>query len=171
MVLSDRDIISRVEQGDLTITPYERDNVEPASVDLRLGSDFKVAQRYREDEIDWKEVAERAVLYPEDFVLATTKERIELPEMLAARVVGRSSLGRLGISVHQTAGYVDPGFEGQITLELTNHSPRPFELEQGQRICQIVFERLSIPPRQTYGHEGSQYQDQSGATESGMDFE
>lgn len=184
MVLSDIDIIKRIGSNELTIEPYKEDNVEPASVDLRLGEDFKRPQRRLDktlhkpltlDSDDKKlrmeEMDGSVELKRNDFVLATTKERVEIPDDLVAHVLGRSSLGRLGISVHQTAGYIDPGFEGQITLELSNHGPAPVRLESGQRICQIVFEELSSPALEPYGHEDSQYQNQSGATPSGMSFD
>jgi dCTP deaminase len=183
MVLSDADIIERIGQDELIIEPYEEDNVEPASMDLRLGEGFKrVVQtdKWRTidthspqdtDAYDCIESETSVRIEPEDFVLATTKERVEIPDDMVAHVLGRSSLGRLGISIHQTAGYIDPGFDGQITLELSNHGPAPVVLHSDDRICQIVFEELSSPALHPYGHEGSQYQHQSGATESGMDFE
>lgn len=180
MVLSDIDIIERVGSGDLGIEPYREDNVEPASVDLRLGEDFKrlewngydaITLDSDEEQFDIKCINGAVGLKRDDFILATTKERVEIPDDLVAHVLGRSSLGRLGISVHQTAGYIDPGFEGQITLELSNHGPAPVRLEPGQRICQIVFEELSSPALEPYGHEDSQYQNQSGATPSGMRFD
>lgn len=177
MVLSDRDIRTYVETGDLTIEPYDRSNVEPASVDLRLGSDFKsvkgksVAALSDDDPFNYIEKQPPVTLPQEGFMLATTYERVEIPNTLVAHVLGRSSLGRMGVSVHQTAGYIDPGFAGQITLELSNHGPAPVRLRPGDRICQIVFEELSSPAASPYGHEGSQYQDQSGATPSRMSFD
>lgn len=203
MILSDNDIIDRVDSGDIGITPFNRDNVEPASVDLRLGEDFKIVEldvgpkwvpwTLRKKlgklytafgwgpSIDIKEQDDSAFHYtettgdvtipPGTFVLATTKERVELPDDVAANVLGRSSLGRIGISVHQTAGFVDNGFEGTITLELSNHGPAPVTLYENQRICQIVFKELTSPSDVPYGHEGSQYQNQTGATTSGMRFD
>lgn len=180
MVLSDQDIKRRIEDGSLVIDPYSEDAVEPASVDLHLGDEFKVAQqadigivdaaRGDDSSIGYQEVGHYTV-YPETLVLATTKERVEIPDDMVAHVLGRSSLGRLGLSVHQTAGYIDPGFNGEITLELSNHGPLPVRLDEGLRICQIVFEELSSEAEEPYGHEGSQYQEQSGATPSGMDFD
>lgn len=181
MVLSDADIIERIGQGELVIEPYEENNVEPASVDLRLGNDHKLVRRQYQskpvdssgdgNELRYEKLESPLIVHPDQFVLTTTMERVEIPDDMVAHVLGRSSLGRLGISVHQTAGYIDPGFNGQITLELSNHGPAPVSLKPGQRICQIVFEELSSPALHPYGHEGSQYQHQSGATESGMDFE
>lgn len=178
MVLSDGDIIERIGYNSLTIEPYDESNVEPASVDLRLGHDHKLvrasgivdASSEDDDALVYDSMESPLVIHPEQFILTTTLERVEIPDDMVAHVLGRSSLGRLGISVHQTAGYIDPGFEGQITLELSNHGPAPVSLEPGQRICQIVFEELSSSALRLYGHEGSQYQNQSGATISGMGF-
>jgi dCTP deaminase len=179
MVLSDIDIIERIGQDDLSIEPYEESNVEPASVDLRLGEDHKLVRAEKgivdaggedDDVLVYDELESPLIVSPGTFILTTTLERVEIPDDLVAHVLGRSSLGRLGISVHQTAGYIDPGFEGQITLELSNHGPAPVSFSPGQRICQIVFEELSSPALNPYGGEDSQYQNQSGATVSGMGF-
>jgi len=181
MVLSDIDIIEQVASYGLEINPYNEDNVEPASVDLRLGEEFHRADPSRSqpidlsdptgNEIDWVTQRDNIEICPNDFVLATTLEKVSIPDYLVAQVEGRSSTGRVGVSVHQTAGYIDPGFEGQITLELTNHGPVPVTVQKGLRICQIVFTKLSSPSIEPYGHEGSQYQGQSGATKSGMSFD
>jgi len=186
MVLSDIDIIEQIGSGNLVIDPYEEDNVEPASVDLRLGEEAKlVRSRYisgdkgiidaSEDDgsekLMYDELEQPFIISPGTFVLTTTLERVKIPSDMVGHVLGRSTLGRLGISVHQTAGYIDPGFEGQITLELSNHGPAPVSFDPGQRICQIVFEELSSPALKPYGHEDSQYQNQSGATPSGMSFD
>jgi dCTP deaminase len=183
MVLSDVDIIKRIGAGELTIDPYVEDNVEPASVDLRMGDTLTKVfssrvpdggpvklDESRDDEYEYREMDDMT-LRPDALYLASTKERVAIPKDLAANVLGRSSLGRLGISVHQTAGFIDPGFEGEITLEITNHGPQAVTLEPGLRICQIVFQELSSEPIQTYGHEDSQYQNQSGPTPSRMAFE
>lgn len=181
MVLSDGDIVEELMSGSLTIEPFDVTNVEPASVDLTLGEDFKIALPAKSEPIDlhkpyneniaWQAETGSVTIRPEQFVLATTAERVEIPDTLVATVLGRSSLGRLGISVHQTAGYIDPGFDGQITLELSNHGPVPVTLHAGDRICQIVFKELSSESMKPYGHEQSQYQNQSGATESRMNFQ
>ena len=179
MVLSDTDIIERIGNGSLVIEPYDESNVEPASVDIRLGSSFKEpvetgqiidtreddGQPYRSFEAD------SIVLGSGESILATTYERVEIPPDLAADAVGRSSLGRLFVSIHETAGFCDPGYQGEVTLEMTNENPNPVRLHSGDRICQLVFKELSSPALRPYGHEGSQYQNQSGATESGMNFE
>lgn len=181
MVLSDRDIIQRIERGRLVVEPFEEENVEPSSVDLRIGGQFLIVEkseaadvvdiRESDDGLEYTETLQYVTIEPGDFVLASTIEHVHLPHDLSAEVLGRSSLGRLGLSVHQTAGYIDPGFAGQITLELSNHGPAPVRIHEGQRICQIVFSELSSPADEPYGHEGSQYQSQSGATPSGMNFE
>ena len=186
-MLSDRAIEGRVQSPDgLDITPFVADNIEPASVDLRLGDDFKrVFKEYSPKErvtvsldegnssaIGHRQIEERPViLEPGELILATTKEKIHMPDDLTAKVLGRSSLGRLGVSVHQTAGFIDPGFVGEITLELSNSGPIPVELTDGLRVCQIVFSALNKPAKNSYGGEGSQYQYQVDATESGMNFE
>lgn len=179
MILSDADIIERIGTDSLVIDPYVEDNVEPASVDLRLSDSFKkpvatgqiidtrgdTKQEYREFNAD------SIVLEPEESILSETMERIALPDDLCADVVGRSSLGRLFVSVHETAGFGDPGFNGTVTLEMTNSNPDPIRLHRGDRVCQIIFKETRSPSLEPYGHEGSQYQNQSGATESGMQFE
>jgi len=189
MVLSDQDIRRRVERGSIQVDPFEADNVEPSSLDLRLGDDFKRLRapaltnekatvslatsgekQIAYDELEYRE-NQPVVLNPGELILATTLESVTLPDDITAQVLGRSSLGRLGVSVHQTAGWIDPGFTGEITLELSNHGPAAIELEPGLRMCQIVFSELSSPAARPYGHSESQYQGQSGATESGMNFE
>ncbi len=176
MVLSDTDIMAAVSSGDLSIDPYDHTNVEPASVDLRLGSPFKRPPAHPgvssdDNTIDWVEEHGTLRVDPGDFVLATTHESVSIPDTLVAKVEGRSSLGRVGLSIHQTAGYIDPGFTGQITLEITNSGPRQIVLEPGDRICQIRFNRLSSPAGTPYGHDGSNYQHQTGPTESELSFE
>lgn len=189
MVLSDQDIRRRVADGSLQVHPFEPDNVEPSSLDLRLGDDFKRVRQpsptketatislsssgekqIAYDTLEWSE-DEPVLLEPNELILATTLESFVLPDDLTAQVLGRSSLGRLGVSVHQTAGWIDPGFTGAITLELSNHGPVAVELVPGLRMCQIVFSELSSPAARPYGHSESQYQGQHGATESGMNFE
>ena len=179
MILSDDDILARLEAGDLVVDPLDDIDmqVQPASVDLRLGEEFLEFQRAnipcihptREDEIsDYVEETvvsegEEFVLHPGDFVLGTTKERVAVPDDLVAHVEGRSSLGRLAIVVHATAGLADPGYEGQITLELSNLGTAPVALTPGMRISQLTFTELSSPAARPYGAErGSKYQGQSG---------
>lgn len=179
MILSDRDILRRLEAGDLVIEPLSDIDlqVQPASVDLRLGREFLEFQRTNipcihpesDDEID-EYVTETVVdededfvLHPGDFVLGTTRERVEIPPDLIAHVEGRSSLGRLAIVVHATAGLCDPGYQGQITLELSNLGAAPVALTPGMRISQLTFTELTAPAERPYGTDrGSKYQDQSG---------
>lgn len=179
MVLSDVDIIHRIKEGDLVVDPYDESNVEPASLDIRLGTSFKepietgrIVDTHADEGQPYREfAADSIVLEPGDAILGTTYEHIEIPDDLCANADGRSSLGRLFVSVHQTAGFCDPGYKGEVTLEITNANPNPIRLHSGDRICQLVFRELSSPARRPYGHEGSQYQNQSGATESGMKFD
>ncbi|MEF8802138.1 MAG: dCTP deaminase [Halolamina sp.] len=179
MILSDGDILRRLEAGDLVIDPIDDIDmqVQPASVDLRLGEEFLEFQRTniscihpnREEEVgeyvQETNVAEgdEFILHPGDFVLGTTKERVDIPADLIAHVQGRSSLGRLAIVVHATAGIVDPGYRGQITLELSNLGTAPVALSPGMRVSQLIFTELSSPAERPYGSDrDSKYQNQSG---------
>ncbi|NHN61724.1 dCTP deaminase [Haloarcula sp. JP-Z28] len=179
MILSDADILRRLEQGDLVVEPLDDPDIQiqPASVDLRLGHEFLEFQHANipcihpnsEDEVsDYVEetVIEEGgefILHPGDFVLGTTHERVAIPDDLIAHVEGRSSLGRLAIVVHATAGLCDPGYEGQITLELSNLGTAPVALTPGMRISQLTFTELKTPADRPYGAErGSKYQGQSG---------
>jgi dCTP deaminase len=179
MILSDGDIRRRLEDGDLTIEPLSDPGlqIQPASVDLRLGREFlefqhaNIACIHPNDEAEVEEyVAETVVeeggeyiLHPGDFVLGTTVERVEIPADLIAHVEGRSSLGRLAVVVHATAGLCDPGYRGQITLELSNLGRAPVALTPGMRISQLTFTELTSPAERPYGSgRGSKYQDQSG---------
>jgi len=180
MILSDVDIKERIDSGDIIIDPYDSSNVESASIDLRLGRDWKIVRRgganivdTRDDSggLSYTQKSGTVFLQPVELVLATTLEYIELPDDIAAHVIGRFTLGRIGVSIHQTAGFIDPGFRGEITLEMSNLGPATVKLYEGQRICQIVFTQLTSSAEEPYGHDGSQYQNQSGATESGMLFD
>jgi dCTP deaminase len=179
MILSDADILRRLEQGDLVIEPLDDPDIQiqPASVDLRLGREFLEFQRTNipcihpdsSQEVDEYvsetvvDEGEEFILHPGDFVLGTTKERVEIPADLIAHVEGRSSLGRLAIVVHATAGLCDPGYKGQITLELSNLGAAPVALAPDMRISQLTFTELSSPAERPYGAErGSKYQEQSG---------
>jgi dCTP deaminase len=179
MILSDADILDRLAEGDLVIEPLSDvdQQVQPASVDLRLGERFLEFQRTNipcihpteADEVG-EYVTETTVaegdefiLHPGDFVLGTTTERVEIPDDLVAHVEGRSSLGRLAIVVHATAGLCDPGYNGQITLELSNLGTAPVALSPGMRVSQLTFTELKSPADRPYGAErGSKYQDQDG---------
>jgi len=179
MILSDTDILRRLEAGDLVIEPLDDIDlqVQPASVDLRLGREFLEFQHanipciHPNSEQETEEYTDRVtveeggeyILHPGDFVLGTTHERVEIPADLIAHVEGRSSLGRLAIVVHATAGLCDPGYEGQITLELSNLGTAPVALTPGMRISQLTFTELKTEAERPYGEErGSKYQGQEG---------
>jgi dCTP deaminase len=180
MILSDRDIRAEIESGRIVIDPYSPESVQPSSVDLHLGSRFRVFRnnRYpyidvRVDQPDLTELVEidgdePFILHPSEFVLGSTVERVALPDDLVARLDGRSSLGRLGLLIHSTAGYVDPGWDGTLTLELSNVANLPITLYHGMRIGQIGFERLTSPAEIPYGDPrlGSRYHGQSDPTAS-----
>ncbi|WP_436926479.1 dCTP deaminase [Halosimplex amylolyticum] len=179
MILSDADILRRLEEGDLVVEPLDDPDIQiqPASVDLRLGREFLEFQHanipciHPNSENEVAEYVEETVvdedgefiLHPGDFVLGTTYERVGIPDDLIAHVEGRSSLGRLAIVVHATAGLCDPGYKGQITLELSNLGTAPVALTPGMRISQLTFTELKTPADRPYGEErGSKYQDQTG---------
>ena len=179
MILSDADIIRRLDEGDLVVEPIDDPalQIQPASVDLRLGETFLEFKRTNipcihpdseqevESYVDETTVpeGEEFILHPGDFVLGTTKERVEIPADLLAHVEGRSSLGRLAVVVHATAGVVDPGYRGQITLELSNLGTEPVALTPGTRISQLIFTELKNASERPYGSDrGSKYQDQQG---------
>lgn len=190
MILSDRDIKARLEQGDLVIDPITDWDLQlqPASVDVRLGKQFAVYQLPHLPCIDPRDKAnidavtkpveipdgEPFILHPGEFALAHTAEYIKIPADLVARVEGRSSLGRLAIVVHATAGFIDPGFEGTITLELSNLGRAAVKLYPGMRISQLVFHTMTSPALRPYGSgRGSKYQGQRGAvpSRSGQDVD
>ncbi len=179
MILSDRDIRARLAAGDLAIEPLADGalQIQPASVDLRLGDEFLVYRAAsvacldpRDPEtipraMDSVRVApgEAFVLHPGEFALGTTTERVKIPANLVGVVDGRSSIGRLAVVVHATAGFIDPGFEGQITLELSNIGSIPVKLYPSMRIAQIVFHAMTSPAERPYGAErGSSYNQQAG---------
>jgi dCTP deaminase len=179
MILSDADILRRLEAGDLVVEPLDDPDIQiqPASIDLRLGREFLEFQHANipcihpnsEQEVDdyveetVVDADDEYILHPGDFVLGTTHERVEIPDDLIAHVEGRSSLGRLAIVVHATAGLCDPGFSGKITLELSNLGTAPVALSPGMRISQLTFTELKTPADRPYGEErGSKYQDQTG---------
>jgi dCTP deaminase len=167
-ILSDTDIKKYLESGKITITPLEDPEIQiqPSSVDLRIGREFKGFKIIRKPVIDpmdksdlesymesfYLEEDEPFIIHPGEFALATTYETVKLPGDLVARVEGRSSMGRLGITMHVTAGYIDPGFQGKITLEISNIGKMPVALYTGQRVCQIVFETMTSPSEKPYGH-------------------
>nr|WP_194736464.1 dCTP deaminase [Actinomadura sp. RB99] len=179
-MLSDRDIRSELETGRVKIDPYEPGMVQPSSVDVRLDRYFRVFENHRYPHIDPAveqpdltrlvevDAEEAFVLHPGEFVLASTYEVFGLPDDLAARLEGKSSLGRLGLLTHSTAGWIDPGFSGHVTLELSNVATLPIKLWPGMKIGQMCLFRTSSPAEYPYGSEryGSRYQDQRGPTPS-----
>ena len=180
MILSDRDIRAEIAAGRIVIDPFIPEAVQPSSVDLHLDRRFRVFRnsRYpyidvRTDQPELTELVEIAgdepfILHPGEFVLGSTLERVELPNDLVARLEGKSSLGRLGLLIHSTAGYVDPGWEGNLTLELSNVANLPITLYDGMKIGQISFQRLSSPVEISYGDAriGSKYRGQRDPTAS-----
>ena len=180
MILSDRDIRGEIDAGRIVIDPYLPDAVQPSSVDLHLGNRFRVFRNNRtaviDPRIEQPELTELVeitgdepfVLHPGEFVLGATFERVALPDDLVARLEGRSSLGRLGLMIHSTAGYVDPGWEGTLTLELSNVANLPIKLYDGMKIGQISFQRLSSAAEVPYGDKriGSRYRGQTDPTAS-----
>jgi len=179
-VLSDRTIREQIAAGRISIDPLDGDAIQPASVDLRLDDSFRIFRVTSRAFVDVREAVddltelvtiahhEPFVLQPGAFCLATTLETITLPDDIVARVDGRSSLGRLGLLVHATAGYVDPGWRGKLTLELSNQSQMPIALYYGMRVSQISFLELSSAAERPYGTPGlgSKYQGQTGPTPS-----
>ena len=180
MLLSDRDLRAEVDGGRVVLEPYEPAMVQPSSVDVRLDRFFRVFENHRYPHIDpaaeqpdltrMVEVTsdEAFVLHPGEFVLASTFEVVTLPDDVAARLEGKSSLGRLGLLTHSTAGFIDPGFSGHVTLELSNVATLPIMLWPGMKIGQLCFFRLSSPAEHPYGSAkyGSRYQGQRGPTPS-----
>jgi dCTP deaminase len=180
VVLSDRDIRAEIAAGRIVIDPFIPEAVQPSSVDLHLDRRFRVFRnsRYpfidvRADQPELTELVEIAgddpfILHPGEFVLGSTLERVQLPNDLVARLEGKSSLGRLGLLIHSTAGYVDPGWEGNLTLELSNVANLPITLYDGMKIGQISFQRLSSPAEVGYGDAsiGSKYRGQRDPTAS-----
>lgn len=180
MLLSDQDILYSISIGELTVDPMGRGCLQPSSVDVRLDQLFRTFRRTKWTHIDpaieqdglteLVEVPEGEpfILHPGEFVLGSTVEHVELGARLAARLEGKSSLGRLGLLVHSTAGFVDPGFRGRITLELSNVSQLPVKLWPGMRIGQLCVLRLSSDATRVYGSNGvgSRYQDQVGPVAS-----
>lgn len=180
MLLSDRDIKSEVAQGRVSLEPWDEAMVQPSSVDVRLDRYFRLFDNHKYQHIDPAvdqpeltrlvevEPDEAFVLHPGEFVLAATFEVVTLPDDVAARLEGKSSLGRLGLLTHSTAGFIDPGFSGHVTLELSNVATLPITLWPGMKIGQMCFFRLSSPAEHPYGSEryGSRYQGQRGPTAS-----
>jgi len=180
MLLSDRDIKAEVDAGRIGLDPYSPDMVQPSSIDVRLDRYFRVFENHRYPHIDpaeeqpelTREVhpadGEPFILHPGEFALGSIYEVVTLPDDIAARVEGKSSLGRLGLLTHATAGFIDPGFSGHVTLELSNVATLPIKLWPGMKIGQFCFFRLTSPAEHPYGSQqyGSRYQGQRGPTPS-----
>jgi dCTP deaminase len=180
VLLSDRDLTKELADGQLRLEPFERDLVQPSSIDVRLDRWFRVFNNHLYTHIDpatqqddltaMVEVddGQPFVLHPGEFVLASTLEVISLGDQLAGRLEGKSSLGRLGLLTHSTAGFIDPGFSGHVTLELSNVANLPIMLWPGMKIGQLCIFRLSSPSEHPYGSEvyQSRYQGQRGPTAS-----
>lgn len=180
MLLSDRDLVSEIKSGQLGLDPFEPSLVQPSSIDVRLDRLFRVFNNHLYTHIDPAERqddltslvdvpdGQAFILHPGEFVLASTLETVTLGQQLAARLEGKSSLGRLGLLVHSTAGFIDPGFSGHVTLELSNVASLPIRLWPGMKIGHICVLRLSSPAEHPYGSAvyGSRYQHQRGPTAS-----
>ena len=180
MLLSDRDIRAELAEGRVVLEPFDEAMVQPSSVDVRMDKFFRVFENHRYPHIDPSEEqpeltrevqpqsGEPFILHPGEFVLASTYEVITLPDDVAGRLEGKSSLGRLGLLTHSTAGFIDPGFSGHVTLELSNVATLPIKLWPGMKIGQLCLFRLSSPAEHPYGSSqyGSRYQGQRGPTPS-----
>lgn len=180
MLLSDRDIKAEIASGRVVLEPYDEGMVQPSSIDVRIDRYFRVFENHRYPHIDPAEEQpdltriveplpnEPFILHPGEFALASTYEVVTLPDDVAARLEGKSSLGRLGLLTHSTAGFIDPGFSGHVTLELSNVATLPIKLWPGMKIGQLCFIRLSSPAEHPYGSSlyGSRYQGQRGPTPS-----
>lgn len=184
MILSDRDLQTRLDRGDIKIDPLldRATQIQPASIDLRLGYEFHTFNHTHQALIDPADATtftdvvtivrlrdgERFIVHPGEFVLGTTLEWVTVPPDLVARLEGRSSLGRLGIVIHSTAGFIDPGYEGTITLEISNLGHIAVALYPGMRICQLAFEEMSSPVSSPYAAHtrASKYQHQRTTTVS-----
>src|SRR5436305_13830390 len=180
MVLSDRSIRAEIEAGRVVIEPYDEGLVQPSSIDVRVDRRFRVFQNSRYPYIDVRHAMEDLtelvevqgeepfILNPGEFVLGQTLERVTLPDDLVARLEGKSSLGRLGLLIHSTAGFVDSGFSGNLTLELSNVANLPITIYHGMPIGQISFMRMDGPVERPYGSSqaGSKYQGQAEPTPS-----
>ncbi len=180
MLLSDRDIRGEIDAGRVTIEPFDPQMIQPSSVDVRLDRWFRVFENHRYPHIDPSVEQpdltrliepvgdEPFILHPGEFVLGSTYEVVSLPDDIAGRLEGKSSLGRLGLLTHSTAGFIDPGFSGHVTLELSNVATLPITLYPGMKIGQLCLFRLSSPAEFPYGSAaaGSRYQGQRGPTPS-----
>ncbi|MCU1530367.1 MAG: dCTP deaminase [Frondihabitans sp.] len=180
MLLSDRDIKAELDKGRIGLDPFDPGLIQPSSIDVRLDRYFRLFDNHKypfidpaEDQPELTHLVETKpdepfILHPGEFVLGSTYERVSLPDDIAARLEGKSSLGRLGLLTHSTAGFIDPGFSGHVTLELSNVATLPIKLWPGMKIGQLCYFRLSSPAENPYGSSvyGSRYQGQRGPTAS-----
>lgn len=180
MLISDRDIRAQIDAGRIVLDPFDPAMVQPSSVDVRIDKLFRLFDNHKYAHIDPAEEqpeltrlieaapGEPFILHPGEFVLGSTYEAVTLPDDVAARLEGKSSLGRLGLLTHSTAGFIDPGFSGHVTLELSNMATLPIKLWPGSKIGQLCFFQLSSPAEHPYGsgEYGNRYQGQRGPTAS-----
>ncbi len=180
MLLSDRDLLTEIDNKRVAVEPFDLEMIQPSSIDVRLDRMFRVFDNHKYphidpsiEQVDLTRLVEPEgdnpfILHPGEFVLGSTLEVVSLPDDLAGRLEGKSSLGRLGLLTHSTAGFIDPGFSGHITLELSNVATLPIKLFPGMKIGQLCIFRLSSPADHPYGSDkyGSRYQGQRGPTAS-----
>ncbi len=180
MLLSDRDILAEIDAERIGLDPFDPAMIQPSSIDVRLDKFFRVFDNHKYPHIDpaadqsdlTREIEvegdDAFILHPGEFVLGSTYELVSLPDDIAARLEGKSSLGRLGLMTHSTAGFIDPGFSGHVTLELANVATLPIKLYPGMKIGQVCYFRLTSPADNPYGSAkyGSRYQGQRGPTAS-----
>jgi dCTP deaminase len=181
VILSDRSIREQLAAGRIVIDPLDESLIQPSSIDVRISNLFRVFRNHtagvidvKKDQADLTELVEVSedgdpfILHPGEFVLGSTLERVAVPDDLVGRVEGKSSLGRLGLLIHSTAGFVDAGFDGHITLELANVASLPITLYPGMKIGQVSFMQMTTPADRPYGSgaKGSKYQGQRGPTPS-----
>ena len=180
MILSDRSLREQIEAGRIIIEPFDAGCIQPSSIDVKIGNLFRVFRNHTSAVIDVKQNQEDLtelitipedgvfMLHPGEFVLASTIERIGVPDDMVSRIDGKSSLGRLGLIIHSTAGFIDPGFDGHVTLELTNIATLPITLYPGMKIGQVSFMQMTTAADHPYGKgaAGSKYQGRRGPTPS-----
>ncbi len=180
VILSDRSMRQQIEAGRIVIEPFDERCIQPSSIDVKIGNLFRVFRNHTSAVIDVKQRQEDLtelvtipedgvfMLHPGEFVLGSTLERVAVPDDLVARIDGKSSLGRLGLIIHSTAGFIDPGFDGHITLELTNIATLPITLYPGMKVGQVSFVQMTTAAEHPYGSgaRGSKYQGQRGPTPS-----
>jgi dCTP deaminase len=180
VILSDRSLREQIAAGRIVIDPFDERCVQPSSIDVKIGNLFRVFRNHTSGVIDVKQNQEDLtelitipedgvfMLHPGEFVLGTTLETVSVPDDLVSRIEGKSSLGRLGLIIHSTAGFIDPGFSGHVTLELTNIATLPITLYPGMKIGQVSFMQMTTSADNPYGSgaRGSKYQGQRGPTPS-----